>query len=164
MTYFRFYGVFCVKLVGATSSESSVVFLLYTCWCNRSSYLHARLSLSAGSIHTCCLCSTRVYVLFSHFHHFLPHAVNCGRFCFWRRQSLVFLFVYEIISQKLLNGFAPNSRGTARECLVPRSDEFEGQVLKVKGQRSKSPGKRHFSALSAACVRFMFGKTSLASS
>jgi len=23
----------------------------------------------------------------------LPHAVNCGRFCFWRRQSVVFLFV-----------------------------------------------------------------------
>ena len=37
-------------------------------------------------------------------------------------------------------------------------DEFEGQ-----GQRS-SGTKRHFSALWAACVRFMFGKTSLASS
>jgi len=23
-------------------------------------------------------------------HHYLLHAVNCGRFCFWRRQSVVF--------------------------------------------------------------------------
>ena len=45
---------------------------------------------------------------------------------------------------------------TLKMCLVPHSDEFEGQ-------RSRSPGtkKRHFWALSAACVRFMFGKTSL---
>jgi len=37
---------------------------------------------------------------------------------------------------------------------------------KVKGQKSTSPEikKRHFSALSGACVRFMVGKTSLASS
>jgi len=39
-----------------------------------------------------------------------------------------------------------------------------GQVWrsrKVKGERSKSPGtKRHFSALSAACVRFVFGGSS----
>jgi len=46
-----------------------------------------------------------------------------------------------------------------------------GQVwtlkVKVKGQRSRSDNqgqKRHFSALLASCVRFMFGKTSLASS
>jgi len=41
---------------------------------------------------------------------FLPHAVNCGRFCFWRRQSVVFLVVYEI-SREQLNGFATNSHG-----------------------------------------------------
>ena len=51
-----------------------------------------------------------------------PHAVNCGRFCFWCHQSAV-LFVYEI-SPELLNGFAPNSHGRH---LVPHSDEFEGQ-------------------------------------
>jgi len=45
---------------------------------------------------------------------------------------------------------------TQRTCLVPRSDEFEGQGHKVQ--------KRHFLALSAACVHFMFGKTSLTSS
>ena len=44
-----------------------------------------------------------------------------------------------------------------KTCLVGRSDEFEGQ-----GQRSRSPGtKTAFSAISAACMRFMFGKTSL---
>ena len=39
--------------------------------------------------------------------------------------------------------------------------------VKVKGQRSKvkvTRAKRHLSDLSAACVRFMYGKTSLASS
>jgi len=35
--------------------------------------------------------------------------------------------------------------------------------VKVKGQMSRSPGtKTAFSAFSAACVWFMFGKTSLA--
>ena len=67
---------------------------------------------------------------------------------------MAFLFVYEI-SLELLNGFVLNSH---RGCVW--SDEFEGQ-----GQRSRSPGiKRHFSALSVACMQFMFGKTSLASS
>jgi len=43
-------------------------------------------------------------------------------------------------------------------CLAPRSDEFEGQ-------RSRSPGqKTAFWALSAACVRFVFCKMSLAAS
>jgi len=48
-------------------------------------------------------------------------------------------------------------------CFIPRLVEFEcqGQISKVKVTRDK---KQHFSALSAACVRFMFGKTSLASS
>ena len=41
-------------------------------------------------------------------HAFLPQAVNCGRFCFSRRQSMVFLVVYEI-SWEPLNGFAPIS-------------------------------------------------------
>jgi len=45
-------------------------------------------------------------------------------------------------------------------CLIHRLEEFEGQ-----GQRSRSLGtnKLHFSALKAACVRFMFGKSTLAS-
>jgi len=32
---------------------------------------------------------------------FLPHAVNRGRFCFWRRQSVSFLFVYQIPREPL---------------------------------------------------------------
>ena len=51
---------------------------------------------------------------------------------------------------------------TRKMCLVPRSDEFEGQ-----GQRSKVKVTRDkngiFAALSAACVWSAFGKTSLAS-
>jgi len=48
---------------------------------------------------------------------------------------------------------------TRKTCLVPRSDEFEGQG---HGQRWRSPGTKM--AFSAACMRFMFGKTPLASS
>jgi len=49
---------------------------------------------------------------------------------------------------------------TRKTCLVPRSDEFEGQ-----GQTSRSPGTKNgiFGPLTA-CMRFMFGKISLASS
>ena len=50
---------------------------------------------------------------------------------------------------------------TEKTCLIPRSDEFEGQgqKSKVKVTRDK---KGHFSALSASCVWLMFGKTSSA--
>ena len=69
----------------------------------------------------------------------------------------LFLFVYEI-SLEPPNGFAPDSHG--RRVWSPRSDEFDGQ-----GQRSRSPGSTTaFSAPSAACMRFMFAKTSFASS
>jgi len=67
--------------------------------------------------------------------------------------------VYEIPLEPL-NGFAPNSQGR-RVC------SLAGMSLrvKVKGQRSRSPRtKTVFSALSVACVQFMFGKISLASS
>jgi len=36
----------------------------------------------------------------------LPHTVNCVRFCFWRRQSVTFLFAYEIYREPL-NRFSP---------------------------------------------------------
>jgi len=88
---------------------------------------------------------------------YLPHAVNCIRVCFWRPQS-GFLFVYEI-SREPLNGFAPNSLG--RRVLSRVGTSLK---VKVKGQGHRGQ-KTNFSALSAAgCVRFMFGKTSLASS
>ena len=79
--------------------------------------------------------------------------MNCRNVCFFGAVSLYFLFVYERICAKF----------TKKTCLVPRSGEFEGQ-----GQRSKVKVTRDkngiFSAISAACVQFMFGKTSLASS
>ena len=52
--------------------------------------------------------------------------MNCGRFCFWRCQSVVFLYVYEI-SREPLNGFRPNSHGRRVWSLARTS-------LKVKGQ------------------------------
>jgi len=90
------------------------------------------------------LCSLSLYLVVS----FLPHAVNCGRFRFWRRQS-VFLFVYEK-SREPQNGFAPNSHGRrvwslARTSLKVRS--------KVKVTRDK---KRHSVAVSAACVVYVW--------
>ena len=72
---------------------------------------------------------------------------------------VTFLFVPQI-SREPLNGFAPNSHGRCVWSLARTSLD-----VKVKGQRSRSPEtKRHFSALSVACVRFTFGKTSLAGS
>jgi len=52
---------------------------------------------------------------------------------------------------------------TQTTCFFSRLDEFEGQSQrpKVKVTRDK---KQHLSALLMTCVRFMFGKTSLASS
>jgi len=63
---------------------------------------------------------------------YLPHAVNCGRFCFWRRQFVfcVCVFVYEIY-RKPLNGFAPNSHG--------RRVTWTSLKVKVKGHK-----KQHF--------------------
>jgi len=59
--------------------------------------------------------------------------------------------VYEI-SREPLNGFAPNSQGRRVLSIARKSVN-----VKVKGQRSRSPGtKMAFSSLSAACVRFMF--------
>jgi len=78
---------------------------------------------------------------------------NCIGFCFqfftargelrkilfWRRQSVYFLFVYEI-SRAPLNGFAPNSGGRRAWFFARMSLK-----VKVKGRRSRSPGaKWHF--------------------
>ena len=51
------------------------------------------------------------------------------------------------------------ARFTRKTYLVPRWDEFEGQ-----GQQGQKQHFFDFSALTAPCVLFMFGKTSLASS
>jgi len=68
-----------------------------------------------------------------------------------------FLFVYEI-SREPLNRCAQNSQERLVWSLARTSLK-----VKVKGQGHQGQ-KRHFSALSAACVRFMFSKISLASS
>ena len=92
---------------------------------------------------------------------FLLHAVNGSEL----RKVLFFalsvygffLFVYEI-HREPLNGFAPYSHGRRVWSLVWTSLKVE-----VKGQGHQGQ-KRHFLALSAACLWSMFGKTSLASS
>ena len=79
----------------------------------------------------------------------LPHvfvAISLWFFC---------LFVYEI-SLEPLNGFVPNSHGR-------RVWSLARTRLKVKGQGHQGQ-KKTFLALSSACVQFVFGKTSLASS
>ena len=71
--------------------------------------------------------------------------------------SVPFLFVCEI-SRELLNGFAPNSHERHVWSLA-------GTSLNVKGQgQGHQEQQWNFSTLLAACVQFMFGKTSLASS
>jgi len=59
-------------------------------------------------------------------------------------------------SMNPLNGFAPNSQGRRVWSLA-----LTTLNVKVKGQDHQGQ-KRYFSALSKACVRFTFGKTSLA--
>jgi len=59
--------------------------------------------------------------------------------------SVTFLFVHEI------SRFAPNSQGRRA---------WMSLNVKVKGQGHQGQ-KRHFSALSAACVWFMFGKSQI---
>jgi len=62
------------------------------------------------------------------------------------------------MSREPLNRFAPNLQG--RRVWSPAQSRLK---FKVKGQGHQGQ-KRHFSALSAACMRFVFAKTSLASS
>ena len=67
-----------------------------------------------------------------------------------------FLFVYEIFREPL-DGYAPNSHGRRVWSLAQIS-------LKVRAKGQCHQGqKRYFLSLSAACVQFVFGKTSLAS-
>ena len=67
----------------------------------------------------------------------------------------LWFFVYEI-SLEPPNGFAPNSHGRV---FGPSLRQVWRSTVKITKDK-----KRHFSSLSAACVRFMFAQTSLASS
>jgi len=62
---------------------------------------------------------------------FLSHAAKCGRFCFWRRQYVVFVCVWNILgtAERICAKF------TRKTCLVPCSDEFEGQRSRSQGQK-----------------------------
>jgi len=84
---------------------------------------------------------------------FLPHTVNCIGFCFW---CCLWLFV--CVRNILGTAKQICTKFTGKMCSVPHSDEFEGQRWRSAGT------KMAFLALSMACVQFMFGKTSLASS
>jgi len=66
--------------------------------------------------------------------------------------SVTLFFVLYEISPEPLNGFAPSSQGRCVWSLARTSLK-----VKIKGQGHHGQ-KRHFSALSAAYVRFMFGK------
>jgi len=80
---------------------------------------------------------------------FLLHPVNCRRFCFWCRQSVFFCLCMKYFG---------NCWTDLRH--IHTVDVF-GPLL---GQGHQGQKKWYFLALSAACVQFMFGKTSLASS
>jgi len=84
--------------------------------------------------------AVRVYAKYTCSKYLLPHAVDCGGFCFSARSVCGFLFVIWNISGTVERNCAKFTRKT---CLVPRSEKFVGQ-----DQRSKVKGyqewKRHF--------------------
>jgi len=63
----------------------------------------------------------------------LAHTVNCGMFCFWRRQSVFFACAWNI------SGTAERicAKLTRKTCFVPRWEEFEGQDQRNGHQRQK---------------------------
>jgi len=69
-----------------------------------------------------------------------------------------FLFVYEISRKRLNRWFAPNSQGRRVWSLALTSLK-----VKVKGQRARSPGTKNGLFGPFGGLRFMFGKTCLAS-
>ena len=89
------------------------------------------------------------------FNGFYVLACVTARHLFLASSVCGFLFVHEIFREPL-NGFAPNSHERRAWSLAGTSLK-----VKVKGQGHQGQ-KTAFSALLAACMRFMFGKTSLA--
>ena len=83
-------------------------------------------------------------------------AVNCGRFCFWRRQSVVFCFSMKYLGNRWTGlgqihtedvVFGPSLGRVWRSRLTVNGQGYHGQ-------------KWHFFGSSAACVPSMVGKTS----
>ena len=76
---------------------------------------------------------------------YLAQAVNCERSCFWRRQSVGFLFVYDNeISRESGTAERIFAKFTQKTCLVPRSGEFEGQGQRSKVKVTKNKNKTAF--------------------
>jgi len=75
-----------------------------------------------------CILSTKLCT-FSRSHNdtYLPHAVNCGRFCFWRRQFVVFC-LYEYLGNRWTD-----------LCQIHTEDVFGPPQGLVWRLRSKSP-------------------------
>jgi len=76
----------------------------------------------------------------------------CTELCkilFLAQSVCVFCLCMEYLGQPL-NEFAPNSQGRRVWCLA-----WTNMKVRVKGQGHQGQ-KRHSSALSAACVRFIF--------
>jgi len=86
---------------------------------------------------------------------FLPHAVNCGRFCFSCYRSMVFCLYMKYLRNRWTDLYH-----------ICAEDMFSPSLRRVWRSRSKvkvTRGKNGiFSVHSAACVWFMLGKTSLA--
>jgi len=100
-----------------TGGEESHIFIaiLLVAFCE---YLIVNPVLVRKHKYMYCFRSTRTY---------LPHAVNCVRFCFWRSET--FLFVHDV-SREPLNGFVPNSLGRRIWSLARTNLN-----VKIKGQR-----------------------------
>jgi len=85
----------------------------------------------------------------------------CMQFIFGKTSLVSCCFLFAIvykISREPLNGYVPNSQGKRVWFLAQTSLK-----VKVKGQGHQGE-KTHFLALSTACMRFISGKTSVASS
>jgi len=65
---------------------------------------------------------------------FLPHTVNCGRFCFWCCQSVFFCLCMKYLGETL-NGFVQNSDGR-RVWYLART------ILKVKVKGQGHQGQK----------------------
>ena len=78
---------------------------------------------------------------------FLPHAVNCGRFCFWRHQSVVFCLCMKYLG----NRWTDLRHIHTEDACGPSLGRVWRSRSKLKGQGHQGQ-KRHFLAVLAACM------------
>ena len=82
------------------------------------------------------------------------------KFCFWRRQSVVFCLCMKYLG----NCWTDLRQIRVQGVFGPSLGWVWRSKSKIKSQGHQGQKTTTFSALSAACARFMFGKISLASS